>query len=113
MLEGATPGRPLPPRTEAARGARFALLGAIAGSTMAFGDGTVVNVALPVMQKDIGASVDQMQWVVEAYALMLASLVLVGGALGDRLGRRRLVVAGVVPFAVAAAVCGFSPSATF
>ena len=67
---------------------------------MAFLDGTVVNVALPVLQRETGANVEQMQWVVEAYALMLASLVLVGGALGDRLGRRRVFVMGVVAFTV-------------
>jgi EmrB/QacA subfamily drug resistance transporter len=86
---------------------------AIAGSTMAFVDGTVVNVALPVMQRELGASVDRMQWVVEAYALMLASLVLVGGALGDRLGRRRVFVMGVVAFALSSAACGASPSPGF
>jgi EmrB/QacA subfamily drug resistance transporter len=77
---------------------------------MAFLDGTVVNVALPVLQRETGANVDQMQWVVEAYALMLASLVLVGGALGDRLGRRRVFVMGVVAFTVASAACGLAPS---
>jgi EmrB/QacA subfamily drug resistance transporter len=113
MLEAATPRRVLPPCRQEAEGSRFALIVAIAGSTMAFIDGTVVNVALPVMQKETGATVDQMQWVVEAYALMLASLVLVGGALGDRLGRRRVFVVGVVSFALASAVCGLSPSPTF
>jgi EmrB/QacA subfamily drug resistance transporter len=88
-------------------------LSAIAGSTMAFVDSTVVNVALPVMQRETGATVDQMQWVVEAYALMLAALVLVGGALGDRLGRRRVFVAGVLGFTAASAACGFSPSPGF
>jgi EmrB/QacA subfamily drug resistance transporter len=78
---------------------------------MAFVDSTVVNVALPVMQKELGASVDAMQWVVEAYALFLASLVLVGGALGDRFGRRRVFTCGVVLFAFASAACGLAPSA--
>jgi EmrB/QacA subfamily drug resistance transporter len=73
---------------------------------MAFLDGTVVNVALPVMQRDLHMGVDGAQWVVEAYALFLASLVLVGGALGDRLGRKRVFLAGVVAFAVASALCG-------
>jgi EmrB/QacA subfamily drug resistance transporter len=89
---------------------RWSLVAAIAGSTMAFLDSTVVNVALPVVQRETGATVDQMQWVVEAYALMLSSLVLVGGALGDRLGRRRVFVAGVVAFALASAACARSPS---
>jgi EmrB/QacA subfamily drug resistance transporter len=76
---------------------------------MAFLDSTVVNVALPVMQRGLGATVGQLQWVVEAYALLLASLVLVGGALGDRLGRRAVFSTGVVMFAVASAACGAAP----
>jgi EmrB/QacA subfamily drug resistance transporter len=76
---------------------------------MAFLDGTVINVALPVMQRSLGATVGQVQWIVEAYALLLASLVLVGGALGDRLGRRRVFSAGIVLFAVASAACGAAP----
>ena len=76
---------------------------------MAFLDSTVVNVALPVMQRSLGATVGQLQWVVEAYALLLASLVLVGGALGDRLGRRAVFVTGVVTFAIASAACGAAP----
>lgn len=89
---------------------RWALAVAILGSSMAFLDGTVVNVALPVMQRDLRATVDQAQWVVEAYALLLASLVLVGGAAGDRLGRRRVFSWGVVLFAVASAACGIAPT---
>jgi EmrB/QacA subfamily drug resistance transporter len=89
---------------------RWALIVAIAGSSMAFLDGTVVNVALPVMQRGLDATVGQVQRIVEAYALMLASLVLVGGALGDRLGRRRVFSAGVVLFALASAACGAAPS---
>lgn len=91
---------------------RAALIVAILGSSMAFVDTTVVNVALPVIQRDLSASVETMQWVVEAYALFLASLVLVGGALGDRLGRRRVFCAGTLLFAVASAACGLAPSAT-
>ncbi len=80
---------------------------------MAFVDGTVVNVALPVIQRSFGAGVDQAQWIVEAYALLLASLVLVGGALGDRFGRRRVFSAGVVVFTLASTACGLAPSATW
>lgn len=87
------------------------LLVAIIGSSMAFLDGTVVNVALPVMQKDLAIAVDAAQWIVESYALFLASLVLVGGALGDRLGRKRVFLAGVVLFALASAACGAAPNA--
>jgi EmrB/QacA subfamily drug resistance transporter len=78
---------------------------------MAFLDGTVVNVALPVMQRQLGITVDLAQWVVEAYSLFLASLVLVGGALGDRLGRRRVFSAGVLIFAAASVACGLAPGA--
>lgn len=88
---------------------RWSLVVAILGSGMAFLDGTVVNVALPVMQRALGATAGQLQWVVEAYAVLLASLVLVGGALGDRLGRRTVFSAGVVIFAVASAACGAAP----
>ena len=88
---------------------RWSLIVAILGSGMAFLDGTVVNVALPVMQRALGATAGQLQWVVEAYALLLASLVLVGGALGDRLGRRAVFSAGVALFALASAACGAAP----
>src|SRR5450432_695208 len=91
------------------RDPRFALVVAVLGSSMAFLDGTVVNVALPVMQRSLGATVGQMQWIVEAYALLLASLVLVGGALGDRLGRRRVFSAGVLLFALESVGCGAAP----
>ena len=64
--------------------ARWILAATILGSSMAFIDGTVVNVALPVLQKDLGASLVDVQWVVESYALLLAALLLVGGAAGDR-----------------------------
>ena len=99
-------GTPAPP---AAHDPRWALVVAILGSGMAFLDSTVVNVALPVMQRSLGATVSQLQWVVEAYALLLASLVLVGGALGDKLGRRAVFSVGVVMFAVASAACGAAP----
>ena len=86
------------------------MLVAVVGSSMAFLDGTVVNVALPVMQRELGLTVAGAQWVVEAYALLLASLVLVGGALGDRYGRKRVFLAGVVLFSAASAACGAAPS---
>lgn len=89
---------------------RWSLWVAILGSSMAFLDSTVVNVALPVIQRQLDASVLTMQWVVEAYALLLAALVLVGGALGDRFGRRRVFTLGVAIFAAASAACGLAPS---
>ena len=76
---------------------------------MAFIDSTVVNVALPVLQEDLKASVSSVQWVVEAYALFLASLVLVGGSLGDRFGRRRIFTIGIAIFAASSAACALAP----
>jgi EmrB/QacA subfamily drug resistance transporter len=94
----------------AERLAPWVLLTAILASAMAFIDGTVVNVALPAMQRDLGATAEDAQWVVEAYTLTLASLLLVGGSLGDRYGRKRVVIFGVAVFAVASAACGFAPN---
>ncbi len=88
------------------------LVAAILGSSITFIDGTVVNVALPVLQRELGATVAQAQWIVEAYALMLASLILVGGSLGDNLGRRRIFSAGIVFFAVASIWCGLASDIT-
>jgi EmrB/QacA subfamily drug resistance transporter len=78
---------------------------------MAFLDGSVVNVALPVIQRDLGITVALAQWIVEAYSLLLASLVLVGGVLGDRFGRKRVFLIGVALFALASAACGLAPGA--
>jgi len=75
---------------------------------MAFIDSTVVNVALPALQSDLHATVVDVQWVIESYGLFLSALILVGGALGDSLGRRAMFLYGVVGFAVASAGCGFS-----
>ena len=80
---------------------RWVLAAAILGSSMAFVDGTVVNVALPAIQRDLDATAFEAQWVVESYALFLAALLLVGGALGDRFGRRRVFAIGVALFAAA------------
>jgi multidrug resistance protein len=82
----------------------------ILGSSMAFIDSTVVNVALPAMQTSFHPRVVGMQWVVEAYGLFLAALILAGGSLGDRFGRRKIFLAGVVVFAVASLLCGLAPS---
>jgi EmrB/QacA subfamily drug resistance transporter len=91
---------------------RWVLLAAILGSSITFIDGTVVNVALPVLQREFGASVAGAQWIIESYALMLASLILVGGSLGDRLGRKRVFAAGVALFAFASVWCGLAPDIT-
>src|ERR1700677_804192 len=86
------------------------LAATILGSSLAFIDGTVVNVALPALQTAMHATVSDIQWVVESYALLLASLLLVGGSLGDLYGRRRVFVCGVILFAAASACCGIAPS---
>src|SRR5579862_9171012 len=82
----------------------------ILGSSMAFIDSTVVNVALPALQSSLHATVIDVQWVIESYGLFLSALILVGGALGDAVGRRAMFLLGVVAFAVASAGCGFSES---
>jgi EmrB/QacA subfamily drug resistance transporter len=87
---------------------RWVLIATIVGSSMAFVDGTIVNVALPAIQHDLNATASDMQWVVESYALFLASLLLVGGALGDHFGRRRIFLIGVALFAAASAGCALS-----
>lgn len=90
---------------------RWVLVVAVLGSSLAFIDGTVVNVALPAIQRELDASVYQAQWVMEAYALFLASLLLLGGSLSDRLGRRRIFLMGVVVFAAASLACALSATA--
>lgn len=87
------------------------VLAAILGSSMVFLDGSTVNVALPALQASLGASVVDVQWVVNAYTLLLASLLLLGGALGDRYGRRRVFLLGVVLFSLASVACGLAPDA--
>jgi EmrB/QacA subfamily drug resistance transporter len=77
---------------------------------MAFIDGTVVNVALPALQSALGTTVSEVQWIVESYALFLAALLLLGGALGDLYGRRKIFAAGVILFALASAWCGLAPN---
>src|ERR1700755_2323261 len=89
------------------KSAPWVLAATILGSSMAFIDGTVVNVALPALQSSLHATVVDVQWIVEAYGLFLSALILVGGSLGDSLGRRAMFLFGVVGFAVASAGCGF------
>ena len=90
---------------------RWVLAATIAGSGMAFLDSTVVNVALARIGEDFGAGFTALQWITNAYTLTLAALILLGGVLGDRLGRRRIFLLGVVWFAAASALCALSPSA--
>ena len=91
--------------------ARWILLATALGSGIAFLDATVVNVALPTIGTELNASVAGLQWIVNAYALTLASLILIGGSLGDQFGRRRVFLVGVVWFAVASLLCGLAPNA--
>src|SRR5271155_1704272 len=92
----------------AAQARRWILAATILGSSMAYIDGTVVNVALPVLQASLHASVVGVQWVVESYGLLLGALILVGGSLGDLFGRRLMFLVGVGIFATASIACGFA-----
>src|SRR6266536_1975151 len=87
---------------------RWVLAATILASSMAFIDGTVVNVALPALQSNLNATAVDLQWVIEAYSLLLSAFVLVGGSLGDHYGRRRIFLIGVAIFASASAACGFT-----
>ena len=87
---------------------RWILAATILASSMAFIDGTVVNVALPALQTNLNATAVDVQWVVEAYSLLLSAFLLVGGSLGDHYGRRRIFLFGVTIFAIASAGCGFA-----
>ncbi len=101
-------GSPAAPCVEKSR--PWVLVTTILGSSMTFIDSTVVNVALPALQSDLHATVVDVQWVIESYGLFLSALILVGGALGDSLGRRAMFVLGVSAFAFASVGCGFSSS---
>jgi len=89
---------------------KWLLAAMILGSGMAFLDGSIVSLALPAIDRDLGAGVTGLQWTVNAYTLTLAALILVGGSLGDRLGRRKVYVIGVAWFAVASLLCAAAPT---
>ncbi|GII84940.1 MFS transporter [Sphaerisporangium siamense] len=95
-------------RVNSAQG-RWVLLATVLGSGIAFLDSTVVNVALPTLGESLHASMSGLQWTVNAYTLTLAGLILLGGSLGDRFGRRKIFVIGVAWFALASALCGLAP----
>jgi EmrB/QacA subfamily drug resistance transporter len=88
------------------------LAATILGSSVAFIDSSVVNVALPILRRDLSASVAQMQWVINGYLLPLSAFVLIGGAAGDRFGRRRTFILGLVVFIVASLGCAAAPTVT-
>ena len=98
--------RALAPCTRAQ--APWVLAATIIGSAMVFIDGTITNVALPQIQERLGASAVDAQWIVTAYALFLAALILIGGSLGDHYGRRRIFLLGVGIFTVASVACGLA-----
>src|SRR5438309_10837037 len=89
---------------------RWVLVATTLASSMAFIDSTVVNVALPALQTNLNASIVDVQWVIEAYSLLLSALLLVGGSLGDHYGRRRVFLIGVALFAGASTWCGLAPN---
>jgi EmrB/QacA subfamily drug resistance transporter len=103
-------GTGAPSATCATKSRPWVLAATILGSSMAFIDGTIVNVALPALQSNLHATVVDVQWVIESYGLSLSALIMVGGALGDSLGRRAMFLLGVVGFAFASVGCGFSSS---
>ena len=105
-------GTSAPLRMGTPRG-RWVLLATVLGSGIAAIDATVVGIALPTIGREFSAPLSALQWVVTAYALTLAGLLLVGGALGDRYGRRRIFVIGVIGFAVASLLCAIAPTADF
>jgi len=90
---------------------RWVLLATVLGSAMGFLDATVVNVALPAIGRDIGADVSALQWVLDGYLLTLAALILLGGSLADRYGRRRVFTLGVVCFMIPSVLCAVAPTA--
>src|ERR1700685_3940696 len=97
-----------PTLADVARAQAWVLAATIVASSMVFIDGSVVNVALPSIQAHLDAPVSQAQWIVNAYVLTLGALILVGGAAGDRFGRRRVCIAGIVLFTLASVWCGLA-----
>jgi EmrB/QacA subfamily drug resistance transporter len=89
---------------------KWIIAATVLGSSLVFIDGTIVSIALPIIQTGFGATTFDAQWVIEAYTLVLGSLMLLSGALGDRYGRKRLFVMGVVVFAIGSVLCGLAPS---
>src|SRR4051812_42925999 len=92
---------------------RWVLLATVLGSSLAFIDSTVVNIALPMIGRSLDSDAAGLQWTINGYALSLAALILLGGSLGDRFGRKRIFMLGVAWFAAASLLCGIAPSIEF
>lgn len=106
-----TPDQPAVSEHHCAPAARvWVLTNSILASGMVFIDGTVANVALPALQAEFNAGVARAQWVIESYALLLTALLLLGGSMGDRFGRRRVFAVGVAVFGVASTLCALVTS---
>src|SRR3712207_6719975 len=111
MTAAATPPAEAPGLGFDSATGRWVLLATVVGTGMAFLDGTVVNVALPAIEEDVGGGVAALQWTINGYLLTLSALILLGGSLGDRFGRRRIFLIGVTWFAIASLLCGLAPDA--
>jgi len=92
---------------------RWVMASVIMASAMAFIDGTALNVVLPSLQRDLNASGTDLFWILNAYLLILAALILVGGSLGDKLGRKKIFMAGILIFIIGSIACGFAPTVTY
>src|ERR1700759_3150649 len=88
---------------------KWIMVSSILASSMAFIDGTALNVVLPSLQKSLHATGADLFWILNAYLLMLAALILVGGSLGDRLGRKKVFMTGIIIFITGSAACGLAP----
>src|ERR1700691_3482872 len=95
--------------TLGSRAGKWIMVSSILASSMAFIDATALNVVLPSLQKGLHATLPDLFWVLNAYLLMLASLILIGGSLGDQLGRKRVFMVGIAVFMVGSAGCGWWP----
>jgi EmrB/QacA subfamily drug resistance transporter len=109
LVTGVPGDEPLDLRTSSARG-RWVIAASVLGSGVAFLDGSVVNAALPAIANDLDADLAGIQWVLSAYLLTLGSLVVIGGALGDRFGRKRVFLVGLAAFALTSLLCGSAPT---